>query len=100
MLIHCAARGSVSSLKVFIPDKMLVQNVNKLFLFRHETMTHRKTFRRWSTMKFICAAFVILMTSVGASSVNDCRGVKYAYSRKGLDQSDVPRQPRQGKKVF
>ena len=63
-------------------------------------MTHRKTFRRWSTMKFICAAFVILMTSVGASSVNDCRGVKYAYSRKGLDQSDVPRQPRQGKKVF
>ena len=39
-----------------------------------------------------------LVLGIPASSVNDCRGVKYAYSQKGLDQSDVPRQPRQGKK--
>ena len=32
-----------------------------------------------------------------ASSVNDCRGVRYAYLAKGLDLKDVPRQPRQGK---
>ena len=32
-----------------------------------------------------------------ASSVNDCRGVQYAYLAKGLDLKDVPRQPRQGK---
>ena len=38
-----------------------------------------------------------LVLGIPASSVNDCRGVKYAYSQKGLDQSDVPRQPRQGK---
>ena len=38
-----------------------------------------------------------LVLEISASSVNDCRGVKYAYSQKGLDQSDVPRQPRQGK---
>ena len=40
-----------------------------------------------------------LVLGIPASSVNDCRGVKYAYSQKGLDQSDVPRQPRQGKKT-
>ena len=34
-----------------------------------------------------------------ASSVNDCRGVRYAYQQKGLDQKDVPRQPRQGKTI-
>ena len=47
-------------------------------------------------------AFLLLFiggTALG-SSVNDCRGVKYAYSAKGLDQSDVPRQPRQGKLKF
>ena len=38
-----------------------------------------------------------LVLGIPASSVNDCRGVKYAYSQKGLDESDVPRQPRQGK---
>ena len=32
-----------------------------------------------------------------ASSVNDCRGVRYAYLAKGLDVRDIPRQPRQGK---
>ena len=46
--------------------------------------------------------FVVLVAcqnfwQIHGSSVNDCVGVKYAYSAKGLDQSDVPRQPRQGK---
>ena len=35
-----------------------------------------------------------------ASSVNDCRGVRYAYLAKGLDLKDVPRQPRQGMLEF
>ena len=46
------------------------------------------------------ALFILIVSQfsfVKSSSVNDCRGVKYAYSAKGLDQSDVPRQPRQGK---
>ena len=50
------------------------------------------------------SAFLFIFISVSGtalgSSVNDCRGVKYAYSAKGLDQSDVPRQPRQGKRNF
>lgn len=52
-----------------------------------------------SNMPLIYGAFllVLLLDSGDASSVNDCRGVKYAYSAKGLDQNDVPRQPRQGK---
>ena len=48
--------------------------------------------------------FLLLLTflstailSVSSSSINDCRGVRYAYSAKGLDLKDVPRQPRQGK---
>lgn len=36
---------------------------------------------------------------VRSSSVNDCRGVVYAYAAKGLDRSDVPRQPRQGSQL-
>ena len=40
---------------------------------------------------------VFLSQAVTSSSVNDCRGVRYAYSAKGLDLKDVPRQPRQGK---
>ena len=46
---------------------------------------------------WILLLFSYLVLEISASSVNDCRGVKYAYSQKGLDQSDVPRQPRQGK---
>ena len=38
-----------------------------------------------------------LLQYASASSVNDCRGVRYAYLAKGLDLKDVPRQPRQGK---
>lgn len=49
------------------------------------------------------SAFLFIFISVSGtalgSSVNDCRGVKYAYSAKGLDQSDVPRQPRQGSQL-
>ena len=48
---------------------------------------------QWKTFLLI---FISVPTAL-SSSVNDCRGVKYAYSAKGLDQSDVPRQPRQGK---
>lgn len=48
------------------------------------------------------ALFILIVSQfsfVKSSSVNDCRGVKYAYSAKGLDQSDVPRQPRQGSQL-
>ena len=48
----------------------------------------------------ILVILCLLQVEVLTSSVNDCRGVKYAYSAKGLDQSDVPRQPRQGKPYF
>ena len=48
----------------------------------------------------ILVILYLLQVEVLTSSVNDCRGVKYAYSAKGLDQSDVPRQPRQGKPDF
>ena len=59
-----------------------------------------KKFRRKFSAETAVFIFVILVqiSNVLTSSVNDCRGVKYAYSAKGLDQSDVPRQPRQGKK--
>ena len=52
-------------------------------------------------LKILLSSWILLFSyfvvEISASSVNDCRGVKYAYSQKGLDQSDVPRQPRQGK---
>ena len=52
-------------------------------------------------LKLLLSSWILLFSyfvvEISASSVNDCRGVKYAYSQKGLDQSDVPRQPRQGK---
>ena len=52
-------------------------------------------------LKVLLSSWILLFSyfvvEISASSVNDCRGVKYAYSQKGLDQSDVPRQPRQGK---
>ena len=48
----------------------------------------------------ILVILCLLQVEVLTSSVNDCRGVKYAYSAKGLDQSDVPRQPRQGKIII
>ena len=41
-----------------------------------------------------------LLQYASASSVNDCRGVRYAYLAKGLDLKDVPRQPRQGKALL
>ena len=44
-------------------------------------------------LSFLCQG----VSSAASSSVNDCRGVRYAYSAKGLDLKDVPRQPRQGK---
>ena len=52
-------------------------------------------------MQWKVAFFLLFIAgTVWGSSVNDCRGVKYAYSAKGLDQSDVPRQPRQGKNIY
>ena len=62
----------------------------------------RKFFSASSPATFVICVILLLQTEsdVLASSVNDCRGVKYAYSAKGLDQSDVPRQPRQGKIII
>ena len=57
----------------------------------------RRKFSAETAIAFIVVILVQTSTKVLASSVNDCRGVKYAYSAKGLDQSDVPRQPRQGR---
>ena len=45
----------------------------------------------------VSVLIVFLSQAVTSSSVNDCRGVRYAYSAKGLDLKDVPRQPRQGR---
>jgi hypothetical protein len=51
----------------------------------------------------IVAAVVVLATllssasTVASTSINDCRSVRQAYSARGLDIKDVPRQPRQGK---
>ena len=48
----------------------------------------------------LCGNYMLsstLLQYASASSVNDCRGVRYAYLAKGLDLKDVPRQPRQGK---
>jgi len=61
----------------------------------------RKFFSASSPATFVICVILLLQTEsdVLASSVNDCRGVKYAYSAKGLDQSDVPRQPRQGSQL-
>ena len=57
--------------------------------------------RKFFSAPAFLTCVILLQTSPAAlaSSVNDCRGVKYAYSAKGLDQSDVPRQPRQGKQI-
>ena len=61
----------------------------------------RRKFSAETAIAFIVVILVQTSTKVLTSSVNDCRGVKYAYSAKGLDQSDVPRQPRQGRqKLF
>jgi len=59
----------------------------------------RRKFSAETAIAFIVVILVQTSTKVLTSSVNDCRGVKYAYSAKGLDQSDVPRQPRQGSQL-
>jgi hypothetical protein len=45
----------------------------------------------------LLTTFACIGVGVDSSSINDCRGVRFAYSARGLDIKDVPRQPRQGR---
>ena len=77
----------------------------KPFKKRQDIMAPTGAFSSYNSsskkLKLLLSSWILLFSyfvvEISASSVNDCRGVKYAYSQKGLDQSDVPRQPRQGK---
>ena len=77
----------------------------KPFKKRQDIMAPTGAFSSYNSsskkLKVLLSSWILLFSyfvvEISASSVNDCRGVKYAYSQKGLDQSDVPRQPRQGK---
>ena len=74
--------------------------INLLSFIKSQKSSNRNAMRSRSHFVGIVAVsvFVVLLTqAVTSSSVNDCRGVRYAYSAKGLDLKDVPRQPRQGK---
>ena len=46
--------------------------------------------------------FLALLASsnVLAGSVNDCQDARAAYQKRGLNVNEVPRQPRQGKKIL
>jgi len=63
------------------------------------TTTHRSHLSSNVVFLLLLTFLSTAILSVSSSSVNDCRGVRYAYSAKGLDLKDVPRQPRQGKNV-
>ena len=59
--------------------------------------------RRFCNVVFVVlVSFLATSITVESSSINDCRNVRFAYSSRGLDLKDVPRQPRQGivKKYF
>jgi hypothetical protein len=69
-----------------------------------KTNSHGKTTKCPSKSRFRNVFVVVLLTTfacvgvgVDSSSINDCRGVRFAYSARGLDIKDVPRQPRQGR---
>ena len=74
--------------------------INLLSFIKSQKSSNRNAMRSRSHFVGIVAVsvlVVLLSQAVTSSSVNDCRGVRYAYSAKGLDLKDVPRQPRQGK---
>ena len=52
---------------------------------------------KWPLTVMLLMVLAFFPASTLAGSVNDCHGVRYAYSAKGWNAEDVPRQPRQGR---
>jgi hypothetical protein len=82
-------------------EKNKMNSISKNRLLK--TYSHGKT-KCPSKSRFRTVFIVVLLTTfacvgvgVNSSSINDCRGVRFAYSARGLDIKDVPRQPRQGR---
>lgn len=53
---------------------------------------------KWNTGLWTRLSMVVILVSMGTcSSMNDCRGIQYAYKQRGLNFESVPRQPTPGK---